>query len=81
MVHENSSSTTKRMEWASGELTEDGSVSNLNKPITHSTPIKYRPLPTASPNLSKIHTPLGDEIIQLTEHLARLRLNFDHDNI
>lgn len=44
-----------RMNWSTGPLNWNGF--NLRNFMYHSTPIQYRPLPTASPNMSKINPP------------------------
>lgn len=44
-----------RMDWSTGSLDWDGY--NFRNFIFHSTPIQYRPLPTASPNMSRINRP------------------------
>lgn len=62
------------MEWSSGEFVADGSKLYKIHDIIHSTPLKYRPRPTASPKLSPINEPQRDEISDLAELLAQLKL-------
>lgn len=65
-----SRSATNGMEWASAIVFESG-INYEN----HSTPIRYRPPPISSPNLSSINTPHQDEVNDVTRRLALLNLN------
>lgn len=66
--------STIAMEWSSGRFEENGiSWCKINF-INHSTPKRYRPLPTASPNLSRIEPPIQDVDEELAALMRRLKI-------
>lgn len=56
------------MQW---ETLSSGSEWNAK----HSTPLSFRPPPTASPNVSKFLTNIEEEVLKLAEKLAQLKLD------
>lgn len=71
----NHSDDKSMMEWSSGQYMGDETQFVKKGGIVHSTPLQFRPLPTPSPNLSRINYPQRDGISKLIELLAQLDLN------
>lgn len=59
------------MDWSTLPTKKDAGVVK----IIHSTPLRHRPAPTESPNLSVIRRISEEQILQLAERLAQLSLN------
>lgn len=56
MMSDQSKNAREGMEWSTGPLNWNG-YSNLRNFMQTSTPLRFRPLPPASPNLSMIFRP------------------------
>lgn len=59
-----------QMEWA----TISGSEWYHQRTVVHSTPLSFRPAPTASPNLSAIPVDIEDQISMLIARFTQLKL-------
>lgn len=57
------------MEWKTLDKTESSLASSSEWNSKHSTPLSFRPAPTASPNSSKILTDIEEEILQLAQKI------------
>lgn len=61
--------SAEAMEWSSGVIMQNGSQFEKVNQIIHSTPLQFRPLPTASPNVSPIekgHHDVAEVVIERT---------------
>lgn len=63
------------MEWSSGEFVADGSIFHKMKNIIHSTPYNRCPLPTESPNVSRINGPSHYDMLELIKRFEEMSLN------
>lgn len=70
-----SSATNSYMEWNSNLPETFSGVGLKPEKVLHSTPLRRRPAPPQSPNLSTINTSLEWEINEITELLAEMKLN------
>lgn len=70
-------SSTEFTGWSSGEFQQNGSKFYKVNHIIHSTPLKFRPLPGAPPNISPINKPINKvhHFEELIERMAQLKLD------